>query len=144
MLDLRRNIFRNDRGSAWKAVRTLICYAVILGLGVSVGIIANHHLQAQHAAGKVSSSVAPQQPTAAPGRVKLVLYERDGCKHCLDFEENVMPPLQEALGGKIDVERRPAEIDMETPTVIVEGRQSRTFVGSIDVRTLEDAIRELQ
>jgi hypothetical protein len=84
------------------------------------------------------------QEAPANGRVTLILYEREGCKHCLDFEENVLPPIQRTFGDSLRIERRDAEIDMESPTIIVQGKAERKFVGEIDAPALEAAIREVR
>ncbi|HEY4328829.1 MAG TPA: hypothetical protein VGN88_03770 [Phycisphaerae bacterium] len=117
---------------------------ITAGLVTMVGIGAEYLVHTPRETRQFPQSVASQPASAAAGRVKLVLYERDGCKHCLDFEENVLPQLQQALGDTMDVDRQSAAIDMESPTIVVQGKSSRTFTGMTDEKTLEDAIREMQ
>jgi hypothetical protein len=47
---------------------------------------------------------------------------KDPCKHCLYFEENVLPQLRQALGAQLDVERLNAAIDMEPPRLLWKER----------------------
>jgi len=84
--------------------------------------------------------------TSEADRVSLVVYERDGCKHCVDFEERVLPQVNEALGKPISVERRDADLMMTTPTIVVQGKggATREFVGDTEANDLLDAIHALQ
>jgi hypothetical protein len=78
------------------------------------------------------------------GRVRLVVYEREGCKHCVQFEEEVLPRLQAALGGALEVERLEPTVTMETPTIEVHGKEVRVFVGPTDYEELESAVRAVR
>ncbi len=85
-----------------------------------------------------------EQAAVPTARIKVLLYEREGCGHCLDFEQNVMPGLQQAIGTQVEFERLDPPIDMETPTLVVEGKTNRTFAGTIDEKEVENAVHELQ
>ena len=95
-------------------------------------------------AGRVHAPSGEMPPSPLAGTVKLVLYEREGCKHCINFEQNVLPVVRKSFADKLEIERRGAEVDMETPTIIVEGKSPRTFVGEVEAWELEEAIRASQ
>lgn len=125
------------RTASWGAM--IFAMAVVLGLG---GLIA-----LEPAGASTGPALAQEREAGGPsamgasGRVKLVVYEREGCKHCLEFEDDILPQVKKDLGDSFDVERRDADLTMETPTIIVEGNGTQEFVGVPQYQALEQAVR---
>ena len=91
------------RAARW-AIAPLLAGALLASAWVAA-------MQPRQPAHPLPQSIAAIQPASTESsRVTLVLYEREGCKHCLDFEENILPEVTKALGGNFDVDRQPAAI----------------------------------
>lgn len=123
------------RSGRWAAIKVAAALLATFGTIMTV-----RHLQRQ-----APQLPGDQAPAPVPtGHVRLVLYEREGCKHCLQFDEQILPRLKEEFGTTMEIEHRQPAIDMETPTIIVQGKGSREFVGLPEYESLESAIREMQ
>ncbi len=128
------------RVGRWALAATVAAGLVTLG-----GFVAVQTIKAQDEARLVRELLADQRPEFnRAGRVRLVVYEREGCKHCVEFEEQVLPQLKAAFGAVLEIDRRKATLIMESPTIVVLGKGSRLFVGLPEYRDLEDAIREMR
>jgi hypothetical protein len=128
------------RAGRWAAAVFAAAGLVTLG-----GIMTARMVQAREEAQLARELLDGEQPgSTKAGHVRLVVYEREGCEHCLEFEEQVLPRLQAALGGTLEVERREATVAMESPTIEVLGKESRLFEGLPEYQELEDAIREMR
>ena len=126
------------RAGRWAAVVFGVAELLTLGGVMTMGAVEERH-QAL-----VQQRLLAGEGPAKAGVVKLVVYEREGCKHCLEFEENLLPRLEAALGGALVVERYEAELDMESPTIVVVGKPNRVFQGVPEYAELEKAVREVQ
>jgi hypothetical protein len=128
------------RVGRWALAATVAAGLVTLG-----GFAAVLAIKAQDEARLVQELPADQRPEFnRAGHVRLVVFERDGCKHCVEFEEQVLPQLKAALGPALEIDRRPATLTMESPTIVVLGKGRRLFVGLPEYQDLENAIRELR
>jgi hypothetical protein len=125
--------------------RWALAVVVAAGLVTLGGFVTVQMVQAQNEARLMKELLEDQRPGFnRAGHVRLVVFEREGCKHCVEFEEQVLPQLTAALGGALQVERRKATLTMESPTIVVLGKGSRLFVGLPEYKDLEDAIREVR
>lgn len=79
-----------------------------------------------------------------PGRVLLVVYEREGCKHCFEFDDQILPRLEAAFPGVVKVERAEADLAMEVPTIEVRGKASHLFQGLPEYEELAEAVQSMR
>ena len=79
-----------------------------------------------------------------PGHVLLVVYEREGCKHCFEFDDQILPRLEAAFPGVLEVECAEADLTMEAPVIELRGKTSRLFEGLPEYEELEEAVRSMR
>jgi hypothetical protein len=125
------------RAGRWAAA--VFTAAALAALG---GTLTARVFHAQNETRQTHKPQGGEQPAPIKaGHVRLVVYERIGCRHCIEFEERVLPRLEAAFGDALEVERRNPTLTMETPTIEIHGKGVRVFVGPTSYEDLDEAIQ---
>lgn len=76
-----------------------------------------------------------------PGSLRLLVYKRDTCLKCRLLEKDILPPLEQMLGARLTVERRPAGARFPVPALFFLGGARRVaIVGLPDADDLRQAL----
>ncbi len=127
-------VFRREFRGAPEAWPLPVLALVVLSLVLSMQ--AARSREYARIGNRLLTAVLAEHQPQAPGRVRLVLYERAGCRHCADFERTCLPRLKAAFGGTLLVEKRAAPDGIPTPTAIVLGGHPAFVVGLQPCRIL--------
>ena len=118
----------------------LVVAGVATAAGGSVIVqIVNRQRAEELARGPLAEEM--DRPVAA-GRARLVLFKREGCYYCEQMESEVISRLQKEFTEVLEIERREAADDMESPTIVVAGRKAQVLTGPPDYDTLRSAVVE--
>jgi len=77
------------------------------------------------------------------GTVRLIVYSRQNCRYCAQFDKVVLPFVISRFGEKVKVEHDPAPKGLPTPTLILIGPGEWHFVGVPAKDELLDAIQQM-
>lgn len=134
-----------DPGNTTRATLVAPGAALAIQAWLFLGGVLPTHAESHARLEEVAESDLAQAPVA-PGKVKMVVYTRPDCGYCMELERDVLPPLENGLGGRLDVERRRAEElpGIPTPTIILSGAGGRRlFPGLPPTADLRLAIETL-
>jgi hypothetical protein len=83
---------------------------------------------------RLAARFAEEGVALAEGRVRVVVYERDGCEACAYYEEVVRPALIETLGERLELEERDVGKERaETPLFLVQGGAMVAIVAIVGI-----------
>ncbi len=117
-----------------------------LARGMAVGAVASQLLLLGGAVLERRAAddvIANDTSTRGEGLVRLLVFERADCPYCDEFERDVLPAAERAV-GRLAVERRDASDrpELPTPTVVVQGPGGReVFPGLPTTEMLVEAVR---
>lgn len=120
-------------------------WALALGpVGAIVTLVAARYGHARAAAASAASvrdlaaRFEAEEVAIPEGHVRVLVYLRDGCPACEDFEAELRPALRAALGERLHLEERDAgEERTATPLLLVRGRRTVAIVGLPETGALE-------
>jgi hypothetical protein len=69
-----------------------------------------------------------------------VIFERDGCYLCHHLESEIHPKLVAEFGAALEIERRDALEGMQSPTLLILGKDSKVVSGLPEYQELQKAI----
>lgn len=72
--------------------------------------------------------------------VRLLVFERPGCRHCERFRVELLPQITNTFGNRLAVEYQLAPTQLPSPTVFVVGLTNGTFLGVPSWPALSNAI----
>lgn len=113
--------------------------ALLAGLAVRIATRRTERLHSAKLAAVREVLAGEAGPT--PGSLRLVVYKRDTCPKCHLLEKEILPPLEQMLGGRLTVERRPAGARIPAPSLFFLGGARRVaIVGLPDADDLRQAL----
>lgn len=78
---------------------------------------------------QILATVLAERRVVPVGEVHLVIFERADCRYCARFEREMLPTARRGFTGKLTLDKRQADENLPTPTVVVLGRTNLCFVG---------------
>lgn len=122
------------RGSVLLPVGAVLSHAAIFAMGF---------LRAPGVEEAITSLSPPgleAKAAARPGMARLLVFTREGCRYCDEFEQDVLPELLREFSGRLGVDREQAPASLPTPTIVISGHERTVFPGLPPVAQLRDAI----
>lgn len=130
-----------ETARTWPATVASCLVAALASFGASKAMRPPAAFWEHRSATRAASRVIAEGGAPAAGRARLVAYLRRGCHRCEEFER-MLPGVQRRYGLGLSVEIRPASNDMNTPTVVVLGRQNTLFDGILTLNDLQLAVEQ--